>query len=65
MILHNLLMTILTIVFPISMGLNSSQNINYKLCERLSGYFNQSFALFMPVEKKIVTDVTTSNDESC
>lgn len=65
MVFHTLVMTIMTLSFSISIGLNASQTGTLKLSNHSLTYSKQSLALFMPVEKKIVTDVTSSNDDSC
>lgn len=65
MIFHTLVTTIMALVFSIGMGFNFSLDSNHTLSGFSSTDSSQSLALFMPVEKKIVTDATTSNDESC
>jgi len=65
MVFHTLLMTIMPLAFSIAMGANFFHGSNHKLSELSSTHANQSLALFIPVEKKIVTDVTSSNDDSC
>jgi len=65
MVFHTLLMTIMMLVFSISIGFNVSQNSKHNLNERGFANYNQSLVLFMPVEKKIVTDIVSSNDDSC
>ncbi len=65
MIFHTLFMTIMPLVFSIGMGVNFFHGSNHKLSEFSSTDANQSLALFMPLEKKIITDVVSSNEDSC
>ena len=64
MIFRTLAMAIMALVISTSMGFNFSQNIN-KLSELSPTVSNQSLALFMPADSRIITDVVSSNDESC
>jgi len=65
MIFRSLAIPVIALIFSSSMVFNFSQNGNSNLNASSSSVPNQSLALFMPADSRIITDVVSSNDESC